>query len=58
MLMSKKVDAIARILLSETPADYDLAMDELQQLMTQSEDILPDRITLKIDHKGCARCGT
>ena len=48
MLMSKKVDAIARILLSETPADYDLAMDELQQLMTQSEDILPDRITLKI----------
>ena len=49
-LTAQKVDAIARILLSESPADYQKAKEDLKQLMKRSEDLLPDCVTLKINN--------
>lgn len=45
-LIDKKVDAIARILLSESPADLVKARNDLKCLLKTEEDNLPDSVTL------------
>lgn len=47
-LIDKKVDAIARILLSETTADLVNAREDLKRLLKTEEDDLPDAVTLRV----------
>lgn len=55
-LTEQKVDTIARILLSESPADYDLAMDDLRRLMESPEEVRTETVTALI-HKLLAQVG-
>lgn len=47
-LIDKKVDAIARILLSESPADLVRAREDLKRLLKTEEDYIPDAVTLQV----------
>lgn len=47
-LIDKKVDAIARILLSDNPVDLAKAREDLKRLLKTEEDYLPDAVTLQI----------
>lgn len=55
-LTAQKVDAIARILLSESPADYQKAKSELQRLMECPEEVQRDTVTSLI-HKLLSQVG-
>lgn len=55
-LTARKVDAIARVLLSEIPEDYEQAMDDLRRLMESPDDAEDLDITVRI-HDLLAKVG-